>query len=59
MRKCYNWGMMINDTPNEESGVPDDLPNWEPSIRAAARSNSYEEYLELMAQFTKELENEL
>lgn len=52
---------MINDTPHEDRGAdtPDDLDAWAPSIRAICLTNSYEEYLELMAQYTKELRHEL
>jgi hypothetical protein len=39
--------MNDNDTPNE---VPDDLDAWIPSIRACAKSTSYQHYLELMRQ---------
>lgn len=45
---------MMNAEPNDQP-----LRGWSPSIRACALSHSYEEYLELMAQFTAELQHEL
>lgn len=55
--------MMQNQTPNgddEIEAIPlTEVDRWVPSFHALNRSTSYEHYLELMAQFTKELENEL
>jgi hypothetical protein len=47
---------MIDQTPNPD---PEPLRGWGPSIRAICLTNSYAEYLALMAQYTNELRHEL